>query len=152
MSLEEVESTVQELVDEIRSDDDERIELAKQQLMKLAQSAGLHTVYNMLESIKRSEVLVVQWEIQDILEELIPPDSPKEEEEDDPTKRPLRESEMQMVAQVPQQGLVLFKSKVDTRWVLMQIDPYTGQLMGKQELENDRGEEIYKQMNQAPSM
>ncbi len=151
MSLEEVESKVQGLVDEIRSDDDERIELAKQQLMNLAQSAGLHTVYNMLESIKRSEVLVVQWEIQDILEELIPPDSPLEEEEDDPTKRPLRESEMQMVAQVPQQGLVLFKSKVDTRWVLMQIDPYTGQLMGKQELENDRGEEIYKQMNQAPS-
>ena len=47
------------------------------------------------------------------------------------TTRPktLRESELQMMAQVPQQGLVLFKSKVDTRWVLMQIDPYTGQLM-----------------------
>ena len=62
-----------------------------------------------------------------------------EEEEDDPTKRPLRESELQMMAQVPQQGLVLFKSKVDTRWVLMQIDPYTGQLMGKQELDNEKG-------------
>ena len=97
-------------------------------------NSGLHTIYNMLESIKRSEVLVVQWEIQDILEELIPPDAPEEEEEDDPTKRPLRESEIQMVAQGPQQGLVLFKSKVDTRWVLMQIDPYTGQLMGKQDL------------------
>ena len=152
MSIEELESTVESLVKEIRSDDDERIERAKQQLLAMAQTEGIHTIYNMLESIKRSEVLVVQWEIQDILEELIPPDSPEEEEEeDDPTKRPLRESEMQMVAQVPQQGLVLFKSKVDTRWVLMQIDPYTGQLMGKQELENARGEEIYKQMNQAPS-
>ena len=151
MSIEELESTVQSLIEEIRSDDDDRIEGAKQQLLTLAQSSGLHTIYNMLESIKRSEVLVVQWEIQDILEELIPPDAPEEEEEDDPTKRPLRESELQMVAQVPQQGLVLFKSKVDTRWVLMQIDPYTGQLMGKQELDNARGESIYKQMNQAPS-
>ena len=151
MSIEELESTVQSLIEEIRSDDDERIEGAKQQLLNLAQTSGLHTIYNMLESIKRSEVLVVQWEIQDILEELIPPDAPEEEEEDDPTKRPLRESEIQMVAQVPQQGLVLFKSKVDTRWVLMQIDPYTGQLMGKQELDNARGEEVYKQMNQAPS-
>ena len=150
MSIEELESTVQSLIEEIRSDDDERIEGAKQQLLNLAQTSGLHTIYNMLESIKRSEVLVVQWEIQDILEELIPPDAPEDEEEDDPTKRPLRESELQMVAQVPQQGLVLFKSKVDTRWVLMQIDPYTGQLMGKQELDNARGEEIYKQMNQAP--
>ena len=80
----------------------------------------------LLESVKRDEILTVQWEIQDVLEELIPPEDAEEEEEDDPTKRPLRESELQMMAQVPQQGLVLFKSKVDTRWVLMQIDPYTG--------------------------
>jgi len=34
--------------------------------------------------------------------------------------------------------------------VLMQIDPYTGQLMGKQELTNEKGEDVYKQMNQNP--
>ena len=83
MSIEELESTVQSLIEEIRSDDDERIEGAKQQLLNLAQTSGLHTIYNMLESIKRSEVLVVQWEIQDILEELIPPDAPEDEEEDE---------------------------------------------------------------------
>ena len=80
----------------------------------------------------------------------MPPTVDEEEEDDDPTKRDLRESELQMMAQVPQQGLVLFKSKVDTRWVLMQVDPYTGQLMGKQELTNEKGEDVYKQMNQSP--
>lgn len=152
MTSEELDAHVHTLILEIRTDEDDRIENAKNKLLELAQQVGVRTLHSHLESIKRKEILTVQWEIEDVLEELIPPTKPepKEEEEDDPTKRPLRESELQMMAQVPQQGLVLFKSKVDTRWVLMQIDPYTGQLMGKQELDNEKGEQIFNQMNQSP--
>lgn len=152
MTSEELDAHVHTLILEIRTDDDERIANAKKMLLDLAQQVGVRTLHSHLDSIKRKEILTVQWEIEDVLEELIPPTKPEpeEEEEDDPTKRPLRESELQMMAQVPQQGLVLFKSKVDTRWVLMQIDPYTGQLMGKQELDNEKGEQIFNQMNQSP--
>ena len=150
MSSEELEHRIHTLIIEIRSDEDDRIEKAKATLLSMADEVGIRTLYSQLEAIKREEILTVQWEIQDILEELIPPSAEEEEEDDDPTKRELRESELQMMAQVPQQGLVLFKSKVDTRWVLMQIDPYTGQLMGKQELTNEKGEDVYKQMNQNP--
>ncbi len=149
MTSEELEQYVNDMLVEFRSDDDDRIEAAKANLLQLAPTVGARTLHSHLESVKRSELLVVQWEIQDVLDELIPP-IVEEEKEDDPTKRELRESELQMMAQVPQQGLVLFKSKVDTRWVLMQIDPYTGQLMGKQELDQAKGEDIYKKMNQSP--
>ena len=152
MSTEELEHRIHALIIEIRSDEEDRMEKAKATLLSMAEEVGVRTLYSQLEAIKREEILTVQWEIQDILEELIPPsvEEEEEEEDDDPTKRELRESELQMMAQVPQQGLVLFKSKVDTRWVLMQIDPYTGQLMGKQELTNEKGEDVYKQMNQNP--
>ena len=150
MKSEELEQRIHELILEIRTDDDDKIEAAKYNLIEMANDVGIIKLHGLLEAVKRDEILTVQWEIQDVLEELIPPKEEIEEEEDDPTKRPLRESELQMMAQVPQQGLVLFKSKVDTRWVLMQIDPYTGQLMGKQELDNEKGEQIYSQMNQSP--
>ena len=150
MTSEELEQRIHELILEIRTDDDDKIEAAKAILLKLADEVGVIKLHGYLDAVKRDEMLTVQWEIQDVLEELVPPTDQVEEEEDDPTKRPLRESELQMMAQVPQQGLVLFKSKVDTRWVLMQIDPYTGQLMGKQELDDAKGEQIYSQMNQTP--
>ena len=151
MTSEELEQRIHTLILEIRTEQDDRVEEAKNILIKMADDVGVRKMFSHLEAIKRDEILTVQWEIQDVLEELVPPIVEEtEEEEDDPTKRPLRESELQMMAQVPQQGLVLFKSKVDTRWVLMQIDPYTGQLMGKQELDNEKGEQIYSQMNQGP--
>lgn len=151
MTSEELEQRIHTLILEIRTEQDDRVEEAKNILVKMADDVGVRKMFSHLEAIKRDEILTVQWEIQDVLEELVPPTVEEEEqEEDDPTKRPLRESELQMMAQVPQQGLVLFKSKVDTRWVLMQIDPYTGQLMGKQELDNEKGEQIYSQMNQGP--
>lgn len=151
MTSEELEQRIHTLIMEIRTEQDDRVEEAKNILVKMAGDVGVRKMFSHLEAIKRDEILTVQWEIQDVLEELVPPTVEEEEqEEDDPTKRALRESELQMMAQVPQQGLVLFKSKVDTRWVLMQIDPYTGQLMGKQELDNEKGEQIYGQMNQGP--
>ncbi len=149
MNSEALEQKIVDLIATIRTRDPNLINEAKTTIFQLAETEGLRTVYNLLEELKGTERLRVQWTIRAIMDELIPPvEEVIEEVEDDPTKRPLRESELQMMAQVPHQGLVLFKSKVDTRWVLMQIDPYTGQLMGKQELDNEKGERIYSQMNQ----
>ena len=151
MTSEELESIIQEFLVDLRTEEDDKVSAITTKVLTLAETAGINTVHNHLDSIKKEEVLTVQWIIEDIMEELIPPTNEvEEEEEDDPTKRELRESELQMMAQVPQQGLVLFKSKVDTRWVLMQIDPYTGQLMGKQELDDQKGQEIFQKMNGGP--
>ncbi len=151
MTSEELESIIQEFLVDLRTEEDDKVSAITTKVLTLAETAGINTVHNHLDSIKKEEVLTVQWIIEDIMEELIPPTNEvEEEEEDDPTKRELRESELQMMAQVPQQGLVLFKSKVDTRWVLMQIDPYTGQLMGKQELDDQKGQEIFQKMNGTP--
>ncbi len=151
MTSEELESIIQEFLVDLRTEEDDKVSAITTKVLTLAETAGINTVHNHLDSIKKEEVLTVQWIIEDIMEELIPPTNEvEEEEEDDPTKRELRESELQMMSQVPQQGLVLFKSKVDTRWVLMQIDPYTGQLMGKQELDDQKGQEIFQKMNGGP--
>ena len=45
-----------------------------------------------------------------------------EEDEDDPSGRHLRMSESEHVYNDPG-GIRLFKSKVDDRWMLMQLDP-----------------------------
>jgi hypothetical protein len=151
MTSEELESIIQQFLVDLRTEEDDKVSDITTKILNLSQEAGINTVHSHLASIKNEEVLTVQWIIEDIMEELIPPTNEiEEEEEDDPTKRELRESELQMMAQVPQQGLVLFKSKVDTRWVLMQIDPYTGQLMGKQELDDQKGQDIFQKMNGAP--
>ena len=148
MNSEELEHKLVELIAQIRTRNPEQIEQAKTEIVNLGESVGVRTVHNLLEELKGKEQLRTQWQITAIMEILVPPvEEVIEEEEDDPTQRPLRESELQMMAQVAHQGLVLFKSKVDTRWVLMQIDPYTGQLLGKQELDNEKGERIYAQMS-----
>ena len=148
MNSEELESKLVEHIAQIRTRNPELVEQAKTAILELAETGGVRTVHSLLDELKGKEQLRTQWQITAIMEVLIPPvEEVIEEEEDDPTQRPLRESELQMMAQVSQQGLVLFKSKVDTRWVLMQIDPYTGQLLGKQELDNEKGERIYAQMS-----
>ena len=109
MTSEELEQQIHQLILEIRTEQEDKVEEAKATLIKMADEVGVRKLHSHLESVKREEILTVQWEIQDVLEELIPPEDAEEEEEDDPTKRPLRESELQMMAQVPQQGIVLFK-------------------------------------------
>jgi len=141
-----MEEKIRDLVVQLRSDDDDQIELAKEMLIKLGESSGKNTVYNHLESLKRSEVLTVQWEIEEVMETLIPPKVEQQaEEEDDPSKRQLRLSELELVAQHPQAGVVLYKSKVDSRWVFMQRDPYTGQ-MRRQDITKEQGESLLQRL------
>ena len=140
-----MEEKIRALIAMLRNDDDEQIEEAKNAILSLAEESGKQAVFNRLESLKRTEVLTVQWEIEEIMEILIPPkEEKKQEDEDDPTKRQLRLSELELVAQHPQ-GVVLYKSKVDTRWVVMQRDPYTGQMM-RQDITEQQGRELLQRL------
>ena len=140
-----MEEKIQEYILIFRSEDDDEIEVAKEELLRLAETIGKNTLYNYLETAKKTELLPVQWEIEDVMDALVPPKEDKQEDEDDPTQRELRQSELELVAQTPQ-GIFLYKSKVDTRWVVMQINPYTGQLMGRRELPKEEGEKIFVQI------
>lgn len=143
---EQLEAQINELIAKLRNDDTDVVEEGKQELVAIGKSIGPKILYNHLEGIKQKELVPVQWEIEEVMEILVPP-VVKEEVVDDPTKRELRQSELELVAQSPQHGILLYKSKVDTRWVVMQIDPYTGRLMGKQELPKERGEQLQKQLS-----
>ena len=141
-----MEEKILALIVGLRSDDDEQVEEAKNGLLSLAESAGKRAIFNRLESLKRSEVLTVQWEIEEVMEILIPPkEEKKEEETDDPSKRQLRLSELDLVAQHPQAGVALYKSKVDARWVFMQRDQYTGQMM-RQDITAEQGEALLQRL------
>lgn len=140
-----MEKKILEYIIIFRSEDDDKIEKAKEELLNLATAIGKNTLYDYLESAKKTELLPVQWEIEDVMDCLVPPKEDITDEEDDPSKRELRQSELDLVAQTPQ-GIFLYKSKVDTRWVVMQINPYTGQLMGRKEVPNEEGEKIFVQL------
>ena len=73
--------------------------------------------------------LPVQWEIEEVIDILDPPKE-KEIEEDDPSQRQLRSSEITPIYQDPR-GLSIFASKVDGRWVVMQMDPRSEECIAK---------------------
>jgi hypothetical protein len=144
-----MEEKIQALIVLLRSDDDEKVEETKIALVALAEESGKRTVYNHLESLKRSEILTVQWEIEEVMEILIPPKTKNTiEEDDDPTKRQLRLSELELVVQHPRYGIALYRSKVDTRWVVMQQDPRTLQTM-RQDISAEEAESLLQRL-QAP--
>ena len=141
-----MEEKIQGLIVLLRSDDDDQVEKAKAELLSLGEASGKKAVYNYLESLKRTEVLTVQWEIEEVMEALIPPkEELNAEEDDDPTKRQLRLSELELVAQHPQAGIALYRSKVDPRWVFMQRDPYTGQMM-RQDITEEQAQGLLKRL------
>ena len=116
----------------------------KSQLVELATGADGVLVREHLESLKRGELLELQWEIDDVLAESAPPPpepDPTEEpdtavaetptepdpasEETDPNA-PLTAADLDLVYDDPR-GLMLHKSKVGERWFATQVDPRTGQ-------------------------
>ena len=67
---------------------------------------------------------------------------------DDPSSRPLRPSEIELVYSDPR-GIRLYKSKVDDRWIVSQIDPRVGQPV-TYELPGSEGERIKMQLAGSP--
>ena len=93
-----------------------------------------------MESKKCSERLPVQWELDEVIEALEPAKKKvkqNDEDEDDPSNRRLRSSELEPYYNNPHQGIRLFKSKVDDRWLLLRPDPRTGGMVQEELKEND---------------
>lgn len=122
---------VDALIARLRStdDDDERDEI-KAEMIALSDTAGRSQLRDYVETALKQELLEVQWELEEVVEALTPQKQqaapPPPEPEDDPTQRALRPSEIELVYNDPR-GLRIFKSKVDERWVVSQIDPRVGQ-------------------------
>ena len=135
---------VDTLIDELRNAAFDAREPIKSKLVALATGEDGSLIREHLESVKRGELLELQWEIDDVLLESAPPppepkpsdstedenDSPPAdpdppEEEPDPNA-PLTAADLDMVYDDPR-GLMLHKSKVGERWFATQVDPRTGQ-------------------------
>ena len=133
----------------------------KAKLLSLAKADDGSLVREHLESIKRGELLEIQWEIDDVLEESAPPPpepieeekpnsevdetettSESESESADPNS-PLTAADLDMVYDDPR-GFMLHKSKVGDRWFATQVDPRTGQPqtfeLHAQEIEQIKGQ------------
>ena len=133
----------------------------KSKLLNLAKAERGNDVRDYLESIKRGELLEIQWEIDDILEESAPviqkaadePEPPSDDAneetnaetepgEADPNA-PLTAADLNLVYDDPR-GFMLHKSKVGDRWFATQMEPQTGQPqtfeLHAQEIEQIKGQ------------
>ncbi|MBM4369459.1 MAG: hypothetical protein FJ102_24815 [Deltaproteobacteria bacterium] len=122
------------LVERLRAANYNEREGIKEELLALCRAPGGAAVRDQLDSLRRGELLEVQWEIEEVLERsappkpqaaAAPPPTPKPEEKPDPN-RPLTSKDLTLVYDDPR-GLLLHKSKVGDRWFATQVDPRTQQ-------------------------
>lgn len=131
-------------------DDDVRDEI-KSEMVTIAMNGSKSEVCEYIESAMKEELLEVQWELEEVLETLVPPKAapaPEPEPVDDPSTRQLRSTDVELVYDDPR-GLRLYKSKVDERWVVSQIDPRLGQYVS-QEVSGFEMESIKPQLLGSP--
>ena len=135
---------VDTLIGELRGSAFDARDPIKTKLVALATGDNGSLVREHLESVKRGELLELQWEIDDVLAESAPPppepdpNEVAEEEaveatpdpdpaaEDPDPNAPLTAADLDLVYDDPR-GLMLHKSKVGDRWFATQVDPRTGQ-------------------------
>lgn len=127
---------IERLVAALRSAGWKERDPIKAELMVLAGGPDGVAVREQLEAMRKSELLEVQWEIEEVLEATTPkkpvaeaPAPPKPVEPPPPPEdpnRPLTAKDLVLVYDDPR-GLVLHKSKVGDRWFATQVDPRTGQ-------------------------
>ena len=144
--------TVDALIARMREADDDELETIKAELIAYAEAHNKSEVRERLEAALKQELLEVQWELEEVIEALAPPKKKAapapEPPPDDPSSRPLRPSEIELVYSDPR-GIRLYKSKVDDRWIVSQIDPRVGQPV-TYELPGSEGERIKMQLAGSP--
>ncbi len=120
------------LIVELRAASYSARDAIKTTLIALAGGPAGAPVREHLESLKKGELLEIQWEIEEVLEAVTPkkevvapPSPPKAEPPPDPN-RPLKASDLTLVYDDPR-GLMLHKAKVGERWFATQFDPRTQQ-------------------------
>ena len=77
-----------------------------------------------IERIARSQILTVQWELEELIERVRPPEEPPEPEPEAEPEAQHKESDMRVVYNDPR-GLVLHCNGDGSRWLITQIDPRT---------------------------
>jgi hypothetical protein len=132
--------TVDTLISTLRQTPYNSRDTIKKDLVALALGDNGSAVREHLHSVKKGELLELQWEIDDVLEESAPPPVVPPPSEDPPEAplEPAAEAEaadpnasltaadLNLVYDDPR-GLMLHKSKVGDRWFATQTDPQTGQ-------------------------
>lgn len=126
---------VETLVKRLRAADWKERDTIKAEMFALASGPNGIRVREHLDTLRRGELLEIQWEIEEVLEKTAPPKpvSPvvapplpaAPEPVADPNK-PLTSKDLTLVYDDPR-GLMLHKSKVGERWFATQVDPRTGQ-------------------------
>jgi len=126
---------IDSLIEKLRATENMDLrEEIKASIISHADEFGASNLREYVESALKKELLEVKWELEDVVDALSPK-SPSSEPEPEPEPQPteeedpsrlLRPSELELVYQDPA-GLRLFRSKIDDRWVVSQIDPRIGQ-------------------------
>ena len=130
---------VNTLMNSLRSADHGARSNIKDELITLAKGSDSSAVREHLESLKRGELLEIQWEIDDVLDESAPPPvepptmepepQPEQPADEAPEAPPpgerLTAADLDLVYDDPR-GFMLHKSKVGERWFATQADPSTG--------------------------
>lgn len=102
----------------------------KAELEKLAATfPDRKSVLEHLEQSKKAiQDLEARWEVDEVIERLTPPPTPKEAPKEEPPdpNRPLTAADLNVVYDDPR-GFMLHKTKVGERWFATQVDPRTGQ-------------------------
>ena len=126
--------TVEALVARLRAADWKERDAIKEEMLALARGETGARVREHLDTLRKGELLEIQWEIEEVLEKTAPPKpvsaapaapAPAPEPAPDPN-RPLTSKDLVLVYDDPR-GLLLHKAKVGERWFATQADPRTGQ-------------------------
>ena len=129
---------IEQLVAEIQGADPSRQEEIYASLEELCLSDESKTAIDLVEKLARSQVLTIQWALEELIERCTPkPESPPEPKKDEASQveevpdqevpnAPLTAADVDVVYQDPR-GLVLYRTKDGQRWLATQVDPRTGQ-------------------------
>ena len=153
---------VDTLIDALRTADIEARPTLKEKLIALAKAEDGSIVREHLETMKRGELLEIQWEIDDVLDESAPPKkdpiepqgnseadaTPDTPEETEDPNAPMTAADLNLVYDDPR-GFMLHKSKVGERWFATQVDPGTG-LPQTFELHANEIEQLKAQLQGSP--
>ncbi len=124
---------IEELVKSLRTASTAGREDIKAQLLAAATGERGPRVRDLLEHLKRGELLEVQWEIEEVLDGAAPkaaaPAAPPPPAPEPPAPEGPRQLSMKDLVTVydDPRGLLLHRTKVGERYFATQVDPYTGQ-------------------------
>jgi hypothetical protein len=125
---------VDRLIEKLRKASWQEREPIKAELVQLAKGPSGKQAIEHIESVRKGELLEVQWELEEVVEAASPkkPEPAKKPEAAPPPEKPadpnapLTAKDLVLVYDDPR-GLLLHKSKVGDRWFATQYDQRTGQ-------------------------